>query len=973
MKKNLNFITPKTIFLILSLVVGASGFSQTNPALEMVGPTAANGVVYTYTTALQKNTDNPSGNNFAAYNTPSSFNVTIAITNQTYTGNNAYNNQPGSLFFGDVVAARSTAAAPAYQLMNSLGNVSTSPFTADNNQYSSFGVTAGTGIDIASNYAVRGGISVNALGTNSTTGRYKMGEITITFSRSSNNPLLHFKGLGGMLGTNFSFTAEFTVKSVLNSSNTEMLGTTTISGLSGTNLTVDNSAKTINNSYTALTEAATTNSGRGTVRVQNNDVKVIVLEVYMNGNTSGQSWTANSGALADAFLLGVTAGESDLSITKTVDNNKPVPGTNVTFNLTATNNGLSNNTGVSVTDLLPSGYTYVSSSTATGAYVSGTGVWNIGNLNSGASATLSIVATVKSSGVFNNTASISTTSGISDPVSTNNTVTTVVNIDTDGDGVSDIDDLDDDNDGILDTDEAFTCGVESAASPIGGTTTTYNFESATLGAFSNVTAGNAAAQTIGVYVAGAPGTTNMTAVGKIVSATGPLNTTTKMTAAQTAIISGSESTSSTVNYGVYNFAFRTGEKFGTNTIYRKFVIEYDARIEQSLYNEFGTYISDGTSGNVYTNTSGNGYDSYSTYRGTLYKHVNGVRTTSGSDITGAADYGNWYRFKTEYILVNATTLKINNTTYKYNAGVLSTTPAGTTTFTETIALSGAQSWLSSSFQAGILADHYFDNVTMYWLECDFDGDGIGNRTDLDSDNDGCPDAIEADENVTSSQINANGSINIASTGGVDANGIPNLVNNVGTADIGSDQGQGIGTSQNDAINVCVGIASDDINQTPAGTAVSGNLLTNDTNLTSVTSITIAGTIYPVTTSTPATQTITDVGTITVNSNGTYTFDPVDGYTGTVPPITYTATNVNGGTDTANLYINVVKDYVTGANNPPVANHDVATVKQGNPVTVNPLANDSDPDGNTLTVTSISYNGTAISTDVANPTTIVVGS
>ena len=116
---------------------------------------------------------------------------------------------------------------------------------------------------------------------------------------------------------------------------------------------------------------------------------------------------------------------------------------------------------------------------------------------------------------------------------------------------------------------------------------------------------------------------------------------------------------------------------------------------------------------------------------------------------------------------------------------------------------------------------------------DTDLDGYPDAYDLDSDNDGCSDANEGDENVTSSQINANGSINIASTGGVDANGIPNLVNNGGTADIGSDQGQGIGTSQNDAINVCVGIASDDINQTPAGTAVSGNLLTNDTNLTSL--------------------------------------------------------------------------------------------------------------------------------------------
>ena len=125
MKKNLNFITPKTIFLIFSLVVGASAFSQTNPALEMAGPAAANGVVFTYTTALQKNTDNPSGNTFAAYSTPSALNVTIAVTNQTYTGNNTYNNQPGSIFFGDVYAGKSTTNAPAYQLMNSIGNVST--------------------------------------------------------------------------------------------------------------------------------------------------------------------------------------------------------------------------------------------------------------------------------------------------------------------------------------------------------------------------------------------------------------------------------------------------------------------------------------------------------------------------------------------------------------------------------------------------------------------------------------------------------------------------------------------------------------------------------------------------------------------------------------------------------------------------------------------------------------------------------
>ena len=166
-------------------------------------------------------------------------------------------------------------------------------------------------------------------------------------------------------------------------------------------------------------------------------------------------------------------------------------------------------------------------------------------------------------------------------------------------------------------------------------------------------------------------------------------------------------------------------------------------------------------------------------------------------------------------------------------------------------------------------------------------------------------------------------------------------------------------------------ATDDINQTPSGTPVNGNLLTNDKGLTSVTTISVNGVPTTIPVGGSATLTMTE-GTIVVNSDGTYTFTPAVGYSGPVPPITYTATNVNGGSDQADLDINVVKNYVTGANNPPVANHDVATVKQGNPVTVNPLSNDSDPDGNTLTVTSISYNGTAISTVVANPTTITVG-
>ncbi len=109
----------------------------------------------------------------------------------------------------------------------------------------------------------------------------------------------------------------------------------------------------------------------------------------------------------------VPAGAADLGIVKTVNNITPTVGSNVSFTLTLTNTGPSNATGVVVNDLLPAGYTFVSSTPSQGAYVSGTGVWTVGNLANGANATLAIVATVNASGPYLNTATV--TSGTPDP------------------------------------------------------------------------------------------------------------------------------------------------------------------------------------------------------------------------------------------------------------------------------------------------------------------------------------------------------------------------------------------------------------------------------------------------------------------------------------------------------------------------------------------------------------------------------
>lgn len=114
-------------------------------------------------------------------------------------------------------------------------------------------------------------------------------------------------------------------------------------------------------------------------------------------------------SLTSTVLVEVTNCMADLSVTKTVNNTYPVVGTEVIFLISATNNGPLNATGVIVTDILKSGYSYVSSSASIGSYNSLTGNWLIGNLNNTVTETLTITAKVLSTGVYDNTASITGT------------------------------------------------------------------------------------------------------------------------------------------------------------------------------------------------------------------------------------------------------------------------------------------------------------------------------------------------------------------------------------------------------------------------------------------------------------------------------------------------------------------------------------------------------------------------------------
>ena len=120
------------------------------------------------------------------------------------------------------------------------------------------------------------------------------------------------------------------------------------------------------------------------------------------GNGGG-AYTADSSATVHIRRV-------DLSLTKTI---APPTGTDyyygqvVPYTVTVTNNGPDAATGVTVLDKLPTGL-ILQSATPVGAYAPGTGMWTVGSLASGASATLTLTVRINASGTIVNNAEVET-------------------------------------------------------------------------------------------------------------------------------------------------------------------------------------------------------------------------------------------------------------------------------------------------------------------------------------------------------------------------------------------------------------------------------------------------------------------------------------------------------------------------------------------------------------------------------------
>ncbi|WP_282078988.1 PKD domain-containing protein [Aquimarina algiphila] len=154
--------------------------------------------------------------------------------------------------------------------------------------------------------------------------------------------------------------------------------------------------------------------------IPSGDTETLLIDVLVNetGNYTNVAQVTASGVLDldstpnnnilaeddqdEVVVTPVLTPRIDLSVTKVADDLTPNVGGTITFTMTVTNDGPSNATNVVVTDLLASGYQYVSSTVTVGTYEPLNGSWTIGNLANSVTQTLTITANVLAMGDYTN-------------------------------------------------------------------------------------------------------------------------------------------------------------------------------------------------------------------------------------------------------------------------------------------------------------------------------------------------------------------------------------------------------------------------------------------------------------------------------------------------------------------------------------------------------------------------------------------
>ncbi len=107
--------------------------------------------------------------------------------------------------------------------------------------------------------------------------------------------------------------------------------------------------------------------------------------------------------------------DTDLAVSKQVDDDTPTEGQTITYTVTVTNNGPARATTVALTDVLPAGVTRTAmpANPSQGSFTDGSGLWTVGTIDSGNNATLGLEVTVDAGASSLSQPITNTTSGLS--------------------------------------------------------------------------------------------------------------------------------------------------------------------------------------------------------------------------------------------------------------------------------------------------------------------------------------------------------------------------------------------------------------------------------------------------------------------------------------------------------------------------------------------------------------------------------
>jgi len=203
--------------------------------------------------------------------------------------------------------------------------------------------------------------------------------------------------------------------------------------------------------------------------------------------------------------------------------------------------------------------------------------------------------------------------------------------------------------------------------------------------------------------------------------------------------------------------------------------------------------------------------------------------------------------------------------------------------------------------------------------------------------------------VTGNTPGANGSVVVNADNSVTYTPAPNFN---GTDSFTYTVNDGRGFSATATVTVTVNpvndapVARDDSPTTDEDTPATVNVLANDSD--------VDGDSLTVTSATQGAH-----GSVVVNQDGTLTYSPAADFNGS-DSFTYSISDGHGGTATATVTV-----IVNPVNDAPVAKDDSATTDEDTPVTASVLANDTDVDGDSLTVTVVgqaAHGGVVINSD-----------